>query len=81
MEKVKTYVAERSKAFAAGIGAAVTTAVTMAVINQAEKAFGFDLSSDVEGYIVGAALAAVNGLGAAITTFWAPANKPMEPKS
>ena len=76
MAKIKTYVAERSKAFAGGLTAAISTAVTMAVINQAEKAFGFDLGTDVEALIVGGVISAVNGIVTGIGVFWAPANKP-----
>lgn len=77
---MKDYIAQRSKAFAGGLWAAIATAVTMAVINQAEKAFGFDLGADFEAYIVGGVIAGINGLVTAIGVYWAPANKPMEPK-
>jgi hypothetical protein len=77
---VKEYIAQRSKAFAGGLTAAIASAVTMAVINQAEKAFSFDLGADVEAYIVGGVIAGVNGVVTAIGVYWAPANKPMEPK-
>lgn len=76
MAKIKTYVAERSKAFAGGLTAAIATAVTMAVIGQAEKAFDFDLGADMEVYIVGGVITAINGLATAIGVYWAPANKP-----
>jgi hypothetical protein len=72
MEGFKTYVAQRSKAFAAGIGAAVTTAI----IKHAEVSFGFDIPEELEAWII----SGVAGLGAGIATYWAPANKPMEPK-
>jgi hypothetical protein len=78
---VKEYIAQRSKAFAGGLTAAIASAVTMAVINQAEKAFSFDLGTDVEAYIVGGVIAGVNGVVTAIGVYWAPANKPQEPKS
>lgn len=81
MGKVKTYVAERSKAFAGGLWAAVATAVTMAVIGQAEKAFDFDLGTDMEAYIVAGVISVVNGAVTAIGVYWAPANKPKAPKS
>ena len=78
---MKEYIAQRSKAFAGGLTAAIATAVTMAVIGQAEKAFGIDLGTDIEAYIVGGVIAGLNGLVTGIGVFWAPANKPMEPKS
>ena len=78
---MREYIAQRSKAFAGGLTAAIASAVTMAVINQAEKAFGFDLGTDVEAYIVGGVIAGINGLATAIGVYWAPANKPMDPKS
>ena len=62
------YIKERSKAFAAGLGAAVTTAV----VKNFETAFGVDLSFEVETMIVSTIVGAVSG----VVTYWAPANKP-----
>jgi hypothetical protein len=39
---MKEYIAQRSKAFAGGLVTAITTAVTMTIIHQAEKSFGID---------------------------------------
>lgn len=65
---MKDYIKERSKAFGAGLGAALT----VTLLRQFEQAFGVDFSADVEGYIV----AGVTGAGAYIVTYWSPANKP-----
>jgi hypothetical protein len=74
---MKEYIAQRSKAFAGGLTATIASAVTLAVIHQAEKAFSIDLGTDIEAYIVGGVIAGANGLITAIGVFWAPANKPM----
>ena len=72
MDGLKTYIAQRSKAFAGGLAAAVTTAV----IKHFEISFGFEVPEEIE--VI--AISAVTGLIAGIATYWAPANKPMEPK-
>lgn len=72
MEGLKTYVAERSKAFAAGI----STAVITAIIKHFEVSFGIDIPDELE--IL--AISALAGYLSALATFWAPANKPIEPK-
>lgn len=69
---MKNYFAERSKAFAAGIAAAIVTAL----LNLAEQSFGFDLGSEMELLIVSTVAGYINWLA----VYWAPANKPAEPK-
>lgn len=65
---MKEYIAQRSKAFAAGLSGAIATAV----LHHAEVTFGFDLGAEMEGLIVSGAVGVVTG----IATYWAPANKP-----
>ena len=66
------YIKQRSKAFAAGLAAAITTAI----IKLAEKSFGFDVNEEIEIMIVSAIAGYINWL----VVYWSPANKPMEPK-
>ena len=72
MDNFKTYVAQRSKAFAAGLAGAITTAV----IKLAEQSFGFDINAELELLIVSTVAGYINWLA----VYWAPANAPMEPK-
>ena len=65
------YIKQRSKAFAAGLAAAIVTAF----IKLAERSFGFDLNEEVEIMIVSAIAGYINWLA----VYWAPANKPMQP--
>jgi hypothetical protein len=69
---MRDYIKERSKAFAAGLGAAIT----IAVIKHAEKTFGFNIDDSMEIAISASVGGFVNG----IIVYWSPANKPMEPK-
>lgn len=69
---MKEYFAQRSKAFAAGIAGAIITAF----IKLAETSFGFDLDAELEVLLVSTVAGFINGL----VVYWAPANKPMEPK-
>ena len=72
MDGVKTYVAQRSKMFAAGLSSAIATAV----LKHAEKSFGIELGTELEAYIVAGVVGAVT----AIVTYWSPANAPMPEK-
>jgi hypothetical protein len=67
------YIKERSKAFAAGLAAAIT----IAIIKHAEKTFGFNIDDGMEITISAAVGGFING----VIVYWAPANKPMETKS
>jgi hypothetical protein len=69
---MKEYIAQRSKAFAAGLAGAITTAL----IKLAEQSFGFDIEDSLEVVLVSSVAGFINGL----VVYWAPANKPMEPK-
>ena len=69
---MKDYISQRSKAFAAGLAAAVVTAL----IKLAEQSFGFDLNDEVEIMAVSAIAGYINWLA----VYWSPANTPMEPK-
>lgn len=69
---MKEYFAQRSKAFAAGLAGAIMTAI----IKLAEQSFGFDIDDSLELLIVSTVAGYVNWLA----VYWAPANKPMEPK-
>ena len=66
---MKEYIAQRSKAFAGGLAAALTASV----IQHFEVSFGIDLPSEIEL----AANAGVAGFVTYLATYWAPANKPM----
>jgi diaminopimelate decarboxylase len=66
------YIKQRSKMFAAGLAGAITTAL----IKLAEQSFGFDINSEIEIMIVSAVAGFINS----VVVYWAPANKPMEPK-
>jgi hypothetical protein len=66
---MKEYIAQRSKAFAAGLAAALTTAV----LKHFEISFGIDLPEEIEVL----AVSGVTGLISGVVTYWAPANKPM----
>jgi hypothetical protein len=69
---VKEYFAQRSKAFAEGLAGAIMTAI----IKLAEQSFGFDIDDSLELLIVSTVAGYVNWLA----VYWAPANKPIEPK-
>jgi hypothetical protein len=70
---MRDYIRQRSKAFAAGLAAAIVTAL----IKLAEKSFGFDLEDEIELMIVSAVAGYINWL----VVYWAPANAPMDPKA
>jgi hypothetical protein len=70
---MRDYIRQRSKAFAAGLAAAVVTAL----IKLAEQSFGFNLDDEIEIMIVSAIAGYVNWLA----VYWSPANAPMEPKT
>jgi hypothetical protein len=65
---MKEYIAQRSKAFAGGLSAALATAL----VKNFETTFGIDLSFEVETMVVSGIVGAVAG----VATYWAPANKP-----
>lgn len=67
---MKEYFAQRSKAFAAGIAAAIVTAI----IKTAEQSFGFDLGDEAEILIVSTVAGYINWLA----VYWAPANASMD---
>ncbi len=69
---MKDFFKERSKAFAGGLAAAFVTAI----IKTAEQSFDFDIGDETEILIVSTVAGYVNYLA----VYWAPANKPMEPK-
>ena len=69
LENLKTYVAERSKAFAAGLSGALATAI----LHHAEVSFGFDMDVELEGIIVSGVVGLITG----VATYWSPPNKPM----
>ena len=66
---MQDYFKQRSKAFAAGLAGAITTAI----IKLAEQSFGFDIDESLEILIVSTVAGYVNWLA----VYWAPANKPM----
>jgi hypothetical protein len=70
-EGLKLYIAQRSKAFAAGLSGAIITAL----IQLTEQSFGFTLDTEVEGLLVATFVGLISG----ITTYWSPANAPMGP--
>ena len=69
---MKDYISQRSKAFAAGLAAAILTAL----IKLAEQSFDFDVNDEVEIMLVSAVAGYINWLA----VYWSPANAPMEPK-
>ena len=73
MNGIKTYVAQRSKMFAAGLSSAIATAV----LKHFEKTFEIELGTEIEGYII----AGVVGVVTSVVTYWSPANAPVEPKA
>jgi hypothetical protein len=72
MDGFKGYIRQRSKAFAAGLAGAITTAI----VKLAEQSFGFDINAELEVLIVSTVAGYINWQAG----YWAPANAPVEPK-